>query len=289
MPDIYMRFHQDMLVLSSPLSASLAAQGIAADTLPDVLCIDEPETILEALRSQASLGIPCMVAPTNSLTRARLAHERLADKSAEIAQAAVSLVKRLTPQHILAAISPTGLPLDVGSKTSMVANRDQYADAAAAFAASDIDAMFLDSFATCDDLLCALMGARKSWDGPLFASVACNRQGHVGLRSLEEAIELMDEYEADVAGFCTQAPTDEAAVLAERVCRVTDLPLLVQLHIDEGPFDERENPHADADGLLASAMRLRSAGAQFLQATGQATASHAGALLAATMGLDAIR
>lgn len=289
MPDIQMRFHYDMLVLSSPLDASLHKQGIDEDTYIDLLCVDEPETVLEALRVQSSLGIPCIVTPTKNITRARLAHERLADKSSEIARAAVSVVKRLTPQHILAEIGPTGLPLDAESKTSMVANRDQYTSAALAFAETDIDALFLNGFETCDDLLCALMGVRKAWDGPVFATVSVDASGNVSGKPLEEAIELMDEYEADVAGFQTSAIADGAAQLVTRCCKVTDLPVLVQLQVLDDDADVATNPHADADSLVATALRLRDAGAQFLQATGAATASHAGALAAVTTGLDAIR
>lgn len=289
MPDISLRFHKDMLVLSSPLQAILQAQGVDEQVDPGLLCVDEPETVLETLRSQASMGIPCLVAPTDGMTRARLAHERLADKSHEVAQAAVSVVKRLRPQHILAAIGPTGLPLDVESKTSLVANRDQYADAADAFSPDAIDAILLTGMNTNDDLLCALMGVRKSWDGPLFASVVLDSQGCVSGQPVEEAIGLMDEYEADVAGIQTSLPIDTVANLLDRMCRVTELPLLVQLEVLAGQFDAQTNPYADADALVADAMRLRGAGAQFLQACGQATARHAGALLAATMGVDAIR
>ena len=41
--------------------------------------------------------------------------------------------------------------------------------------------------------------------------------------------------------------------------------------------------------MMEAAQQLRAAGAQFLRATGQATPAYAGALLAATEGLDAHR
>ena len=46
MPDIQMRFHQDMLVLSSPLTATLYEQGVDEDYSAALLCVDEPETVL---------------------------------------------------------------------------------------------------------------------------------------------------------------------------------------------------------------------------------------------------
>ena len=289
MPDIQMRFHKDMLVLSSPLDATLAAQGIEEQDDRDSLVAVEPETVLEALRVQSSTGVQCLVAPTFAITRARLAHLRLAEQQAELAKAALDAVKRLKPQHLIAEIGPTGLPLDPSSKTSMQANRDQYADAAKAFDGQAIDAFFVNGLASTDDLLCALMGIRKASDLPLFASVKVDALDMVGTSRLEEAVELMGEYEADVAGIRLAAPLDAAAGLVEQMCRATELPVLVQLEIGEGGFDEAGNPYADPDALIDAAMRLRVAGAQFLQACGQATARHTGALVAATMGLDAIR
>lgn len=288
MPDIQMRFHQDMLVLSAPLDATLRAQGIEDETAVDVMAVDEPETLLEAIRLQQAVGAPCLVAPTRAVTRARLAHLRLSDKASGVAQAALSVVRRLRPQHLLAELGPTGLPLDPTSKPSLTANRDQYADAAEAIG-YDVDAVFLNGFSDPDDLLCALMGVRKASDVPLFASVVLDSDARMGGKSLAEVAEMVEEYEADVMGFATQRPPDAAAELVERACRATDLPILVQLNVAEGAYDAELNPYADADALVACAMRLRSAGAQFLQATGQARATHTGALAAATMGLDAIR
>ena len=288
MPDIQMRFHQDMLVLSSPLDEVLRTQGFDDQDI-DALCATEPETVLEMLRVQSAMGVPCLVTPTNAITAARLSHVRLADQQEALAKTAVSVVKRLQPQHILAEIGPTNLAVDPDSKTSMQANRDQYADACEAFATCDVDAFFLNGMDNTNDVLCAVMGARKVTDAPLFAAVVCDHKGKMGNATLEEALELMEEFEADVAGFRTSAHPDQAAALVERACRACDLPILVQLDVLEGAYDENDNPYADPDGLIAAAMRMRAAGAQFLQATGCATASHAGALAAATMGLDAIR
>lgn len=233
MPDIQMRFHADMLVLSSPLDAALEAQGVDAQSQRELMCILEPETIEEALRLQDAAGAPCIVTPTNGITRARLAHNRLEDRQSEIAQAALQMVRDLTPQHVIAEIGPTHLPIDPTSKTSLVANRDQYADAVSAFGTEGIDAFFLNGMADIDDMRCALMGVRKMCDTPVIASVNVDGHGNVVGRnqSIEEASDLMEDFEADVIGMCTAAPLDQAAAVAERLVRATELPVLVQLQV----------------------------------------------------------
>ncbi|MBQ9067818.1 MAG: methionine synthase [Eggerthellaceae bacterium] len=293
MPDIHLRFHKDMLVLSGSLDAALRERGFDLEQERELLLVTEPETVLEPLRLESIAGAQCLVLPTAGITRARLAHVRAEGSAQTIANAALGIAAKLSAQHVLAEIGPTGLPLDATSKTSLTANRDQYADAARLFSESGIDALFLNGMAGADDLRCALMGVRKVWDGPVFASVVVDEYGTVSWRggALEEALSVMVEYEASVAGIQTGAAPDKAADLVGRMVNACDLPVLVQIDVSQvharDPHDE--NPYWHPDFAMSAAGVLRAAGAQFLRACGNAVASYTGALVAATMGTDAVR
>lgn len=295
MPDIQLRFHKDMLVLSAPLDAPLARQGVDVDEERDFLNLIEEEAVQDALRMQHLAGAECLVTYTDGITQARLAHLRLEQRDEDIARASLRMVNNLLPQHAIALIGPTRLPIDPSSKQSLVANRDQYSHAVEAFGDTCIDAFFLDGMVSVDDMRCALMGIRRMCDTPVFASVDVDGSGCLlGRRqTIEEAADVMNEYEADVVGFRTAAPLYEAAALADRLCRASELPVLVQLDVMR--VDERqneaiaENPYWSPDTMMEAATRLRAAGVQFLRAAGQATPAYTGALAAACMGLDAIR
>ena len=290
MPDIQLRFNRDMLVLSGPIDATLERLGFDAASERESLMASEPETITEALRLQDSSGAPCLVTPTAGITRARLAHVRLSDAQSDIAQAALAVVRGFSPQHVLAEIGPCGLPLDPGSQASLRALRDQYSDAVRAFGEEGIDAFVLTGLGGESELLCALMGVRKETALPVFAQVVVDARGNLADGSgLEGALELMEEYEADVVGFASSAPLEAVAALAERACAASELPLFVQLDVLPGAYDERENPYASPDLLMGAALRLRAAGVQFLRAGGQALATHTGALAVACEGLDPVR
>ena len=171
MPDIQLRYHKDMLVLSAPIDAALARQGIDAARDRQYLNLMEPDAITDALRLEQMAGAQCLVTATEDITQARLAHARMEGDAHTLAHAAVQAVAELKPQHILAEIGPCGLPLDASSKASLNENRAQYADAARAFQGEPIDALFLNGFTRIDDLKCALMGVRQISNLPLFASV----------------------------------------------------------------------------------------------------------------------
>ena len=185
MADIQLRFHRDMLVLSAPVDALLARQGIDAARDRQYLNLMEPDVMLDAYRLEDMAGAQCLVAPTEDITQARLAHVRMEGDAARLAHAAVQVVAELKPQHILAEIGPCGLPLDASSKASLNENRKQYADAARILDAEPVDALFLNGFTNLDDLRCALMGAAQVSAKPVFASVTIGEEGSVA--SLRQA------------------------------------------------------------------------------------------------------
>ncbi|MBQ2681528.1 MAG: hypothetical protein IJF97_06295, partial [Eggerthellaceae bacterium] len=76
MPDIELRFGKDMLVLSAPIDAVLARQGIDSARDRQYLNLMEPDVVQDALNLEMVAGAQCLVTTTEDITRARLAHVR---------------------------------------------------------------------------------------------------------------------------------------------------------------------------------------------------------------------
>lgn len=221
MADLALRFGKDMLVVSSAVQEALRRAGIESVCDQALALLVEPETIEEAYRMETVAGPQCMVTPVADFTPARLVAVGAEGKGEALAEAALAVMAEFKPQHTLVEIAPCGLPLDPDSKASLVENRDQYARAAQLFCDCTFDAFFLNGFTTADDLKCALMGLRKVTDAPIIASV--DVQGDGGLASgrgtWREAVEVMAEYGAAVAGFSTLATPDQARGLPMRPAR----------------------------------------------------------------------
>ena len=279
MPDITLRFHKDMLVLSSPVAVVLARQGFDVEHDLEFANLVEPEAVRDALRLNKMAGAQCLVANTEGIAPARLAHRGMEDRAAEIVRTGLSLARELKSQHVLVEIGPCGLPLDAASKSSLNENRDQYAN----------------GFANPADLKCALMGVRQVSGAPVFASVDVDADGMLadGRHTFEDALAVMVDYEASVVGFATAAPLDAAVTFARRASGAGRLPVLAQLIVREHNPKQgdvtHENPYYCPDVLVGAAVQLRAAGAQFLRAAGAATPAYAGALAAASEGFDVVR
>lgn len=295
MPDIQLRFHHDMLVLSSPIAAALERQGFEIEGDIELLLMTEPEEAADAVRMQSVAGAQCLVTPTQGITEARLARQRMEGHAQEVADAAVGMLRQYKPQHLIAEIGATGLPIDPGSKPSLLANRDQYSAAVALFAGKDVDAIFFSDLASADDLRCELMGGRRVCDLPLFASVRADAEGRVLGRSMtvEECAAIAQEYEASVFGIHMDADPDDVVAVTKRLAGACDIPILVQVDafpkVSRLPRHEPESAYSMPDDMVQLAARLRAAGAQFLRASGKATPSYTGALAATVMGVDCIR
>lgn len=82
MPDIQLRFHRDMLVLSSPVAPVLARQGFTEAGDVEYATLMEPEAVEDALRLNLVAGAQCLVTETAGMTPARLAHHGMADRHA---------------------------------------------------------------------------------------------------------------------------------------------------------------------------------------------------------------
>ena len=139
----------------------------------------------------------------------------------------------------------------------------------------------MNGFTTADDLKCALMGLRKVTDAPIIASVDVQGDGVLtsGRGTWREAVEVMVEYGAAVAGFSTLAAPSQARSLADTAretleARGADLCLAAT------------NPYYSPDTMMPAALELRAAGVQFLRAAGQATPAYTGVLAATVAGLD---
>lgn len=305
MPDIELRFHKDMLVLSSPVDEVLLRQGFGSDgavNASDVAYADlvEPEAIKEALRMNIVAGAQCLVAPTAGITPARLRASGLEDRGAEIVRSALKITRSLTPQHVLVEIAPCDLPLDPSSKNSLNEHRDQYARAARFCAGEAFDGFFLNGFKNPTDLKCALMGVRQVSDAPIVASVDVVGVNDAGVGVLAdghhvfaEALAVMGEYGATVAGFATPGDPEVVARLIDETLSNLSLPVLAQLVVREVNARQGEmtnqNPYFSPDVCVGVAAQLRQQGVQFLRAAGHATPAFTSALVAATAGFDVVR
>lgn len=297
MADIELRFHRDMLVLSAPIDYRLAERGVDVDADMEFMSLFEDDTVSDLLSMEQIAGAACLVTNTEGICRARLAHRRMEDAAADIASSALAAATGLASQHVICAIGPCGLPLDPSDEASLERTRAQYEGAVRAFVVAPFDAILLDGMRTVHDMACAIEGARRATDRPVFASVTLGADGTFDGAPLENAASCMAA--ADVVGIRSSLGIDALTDAVATLARVCTQPLLVQIDVAQPTEAERRmrklgrtiegNPYPDPDSLADVAVALRAAGAQFLRAVGEATPAYTGALAVVCAGAQSVR
>lgn len=293
MADIQLRFNKDMLVLSTPFSVTLNRLGFD-ESDRDYVLLCEPESVEEAFRFESMAHTPVFVLPTETMTNARLMHSRFEGQGSQMAQSCFEAASQFAPQHVVAAISPTRLPLDETSKVSLRQSCDQYKNAVLELSDLALDAIYFCGFESGYDAQCALMGARSVYDGPLFCSFAVDDEGMLlsESHSLVDAARLACEYGADVVGIVSGSEPDGLVRVVDELAQAVDCPLLVELVVNKPDkrqmWPTKENPYPTVDAVVDAALLLRAHGVQFVRAVGNATPAFTGALVAVLSGLDVV-
>ena len=112
MPDIQLRFHQDVLVLSAPPARALQRIGIADGRDQQLALLLEPETVEDAYQLEVAAGPQALCALTQALSPIQLTKAGMEGEGEALANRALSIVRSFKPQHVMAPVSPCGLPLD---------------------------------------------------------------------------------------------------------------------------------------------------------------------------------
>ena len=273
MPDIEIRFHKDMLVLSAPIEYALERQGIDVQADAEFVSLMEPETVHDALKMHVTAGAQCLVTNTEGICEARLAHKRMEGRTAELAAAALASAQECKPQHLVCEVGTCGLPLDAGSETSRAQNMEQYEDAVRAFGDHGFDAVLMNGLRSAADVECAVAGARAATDRPVFASVDLQQDGTFAGGSFEDVAAALDK--ADVAGIACAGDAQTLSDAVRRLAALTDKPILVQIELKAATPAEKkraslgapvpENPYALPDALADAALAVAVAGTDCLR------------------------
>ncbi len=291
MPDIALRFNKDMLVLSTPIDYQLKAQGFLDPGDREYVVLCEPELVEETYKLEKVMDTPCFVTATEGITRARLAFSRFEKQAHDMARISYEIGSSFNPQHLIAAIGPTGLPLDPTMTSSVKQSIQQYRQAASELGEYPFDALLFSAFSSSCDAECALKGARDVFYRPIFITLAPSEDGYLsdGVE-LSEGIAVCETAGADVVGISSKAYPELLVSFVRTIKKVTTKPLMVDVQIgirDSSQFEPtKENPYPTPDALFVAACALQQEGVQFLRASGSATPSYTGALNAAVLGSD---
>jgi len=217
------------LLCDGAMGTMLQEAGIPSGTCPELLNVEDPETIRSVHRAYIQAGADIIETNTFGGNPVKLSSYGLAHRTEELNRAAVTIARETADGRVLvgASMGPTGrFVTPVGDMTFEEAV-DAFTRQAQPIAAAGADLILLETFSDIKEIRAAVIAIRQVTDIPILANMTFEPSGLSLLGSSPEAAAVtLEAAGADGIGSnCGLGPEGILDVL-RRMSSVTELPLV---------------------------------------------------------------
>ena len=259
-----------LLVSDGGWGTFLVAAGLGAGECPELWNVDRPDVVKNIASMYAEAGADIVM--TNSFGGSRITLESygLADRAAELNEAAARLSREAVGDaaHVLASVGPTGKLLMTGDVSEQELY-DAFAEQAIALARGGADACSVETMAALDEASIAARAVKENTDLELVCSFTYTMRTDSGYRTMmgvspANMAETMLAEGADILGVnCSLGPKEMVEVVRDLRAATPDTPILVHPNAgmpqraDDGSVTYPETP----EGMAGRVPDLVAAGA----------------------------
>jgi len=206
-PDLFsQKMKKKTLVMSGAMSTMLAREGANLGGCVSQWIVDHPEVYQDLVRDYYQVGCDIVSAATSSLNRVALSKFGLADKTEELNQRVIQIIKAVQPQGTFVSgnIGPTGKFLKPLGELTLDELLDAYGQQAKALAAGGAEIINILTMYDLEEAVAALHAAKFHTGLPIIVSLAFNpaAQGYRTMMGVspQEAAQRLQAEGADVIG-----------------------------------------------------------------------------------------
>lgn len=260
-----------ILISDGSLGTFLSRKGMQPGECPELWNVEHPEALQDIARSYAEAG--SHMVSTNSFggTRFKLAHFGLADRVAQLNEAAARNVRVAVPDHVhvLASIGPTGKILMMGDVTEEELY-DAFKEQAQALERGGADACVVETMTALDEALIAIKAVTENTKLETICTFTYDAlpdgtfRTMMGVSPTEMAAACLNAGAVIVGANCGQGPDGMLAIIQE-LRATTDAPIMVQANAGRPiRVDDKDVFPATPEDMAALVPALIEAGANIL-------------------------
>ncbi|NHJ49278.1 MAG: hypothetical protein FK733_15930 [Asgard group archaeon] len=233
-PPILDLINDRVVIMDGAMGSLLMEKGLPPGSPPDSWNILQPKLVQEFHKKYFNAGSDIVLTNTFGGSRLKLAAHNQDDKTEEINQQAVEMVKEICPEngYIAGDIGPSGKFLPPLGKITVDDFYENSLEQASILEKAGVDLFFVETMVDIKEAEVAVKAIKKVSNKPIFASITYQKtkRGYFTVmgNTVEDCIKTLEVAGASVIGANCTIGSDEMVDLVPQMKAVSSKPIIVK-------------------------------------------------------------